>query len=108
MSGIKYLLDTNIIIGMFERNPAVINLFKENNTAITECAYSSITRMELLGFPDITQHEIKIISALLEQMTYIGVDGKVEDKTIHLKQQHRIKLPDAIILEKSVEFIPAK
>ncbi len=104
MNGVKYLLDTNIIIGMYERNLAVINLFKENMTAITECAYSSITRMELLGFPDITQREIKIISLLLEQMTYIGVDRNIEDKTIHLKQQHRIKLPDAIILATSITY----
>jgi predicted nucleic acid-binding protein len=55
-----------------------------------------------LGFSDITQHEIKIISALLEQMTYLGIDRTIEDKTIHLKQQHRIKLPDAIILATSI------
>ena len=54
--------------------------------------------MELLGFPSITSHEIKIISALLQKMTQISIDRAIEDKTIALKQQHRIKLPDAIIL----------
>ncbi len=31
-------------------------------------------------------------------MTQISIDRTIEDKTITLKQQHRIKLPDAIIL----------
>ncbi len=98
MNGIKYLLDTNIIIGMYKRSPKVISLFKDKRTAINECAYSSITRMELLGFPEISAPEIKIITALLNQMTCFRVDLAIEDKTISLRQQHRIKLPDAIIL----------
>jgi len=47
MNGIKYLLDTTIIIGKYEHNPTVINLFNTNHISIDQCAYSSITRMEL-------------------------------------------------------------
>lgn len=54
--------------------------------------------MEVLGFTGITAHEINIISALLKQMPLIQIDGTIENKTIALKQQHKIKLPDAIIL----------
>lgn len=102
MSGIKYLLDTNIIIGMYERSPDVISLFENKHTVINECAYSSVTRMELLGFPEISANEIKIISALLSQMTQLSIDRTIEDKTIDLKQQHRIKLPDALILATAI------
>jgi len=102
MNGIKYLLDTNIIIGMYEHNPTVIKLFNTNHISIDQCAYSSITRMELLGFPDISQNEIKIISVLLKQISQLGIDRTTEDKTISLKQQHRIKLPDAIILATAI------
>ena len=102
MSGIKYLLDTNIIIGMYEHSADVIRLFECKYIAIDECAYSSITRMELLGFPAITTNEIKIISSLLSQMTQLNIERTIEDKTIHLKQQHRIKLPDAIILATAI------
>jgi len=31
-------------------------------------------------------------------MTHLTINRAIEDKTINLKQQHRIKLPDAIIL----------
>ena len=97
MNGIKYLLDTNIIIGMYEHNQAVIQLFQSNNATLSECAYSAITRMELLGFPNITENEIQFISDLLKQMTHIGIDQAVEETTIQLKQQYRMKLPDAMI-----------
>lgn len=102
MSGIKYLLDSNIIIGMYEHSPVVYDLFNTKEATINECAFSSVTRMELLGFPAITQSEISIISALLAQMTGLGIDRIIEDKTIELKQQHRIKLPGAIILATSI------
>jgi len=102
MSGIKYLLDTNIIIGMYERSPAVITLLQNKQTRISECAYSSVTRMELLGFPAITTNEIKIISSLLKQMTQLSINRATEDTTISLKQRHRIKLPDALILATAI------
>ena len=96
MNGIKCLLDTNIILGIVKGNVGAVSKLK--GLDLKNCAFSSITRMELLGFPGITPHEVKIISALLKQMPQISIDRAIEDKTIHLKQQHRIKLPDAIIL----------
>lgn len=79
MSGIKYLLDTNIIIGMYERNPEVISLFKSKQASINECAFSSVTRMELLGFPEISADEINIISSLLNQMNHLTINRAIED-----------------------------
>ncbi len=97
MSGIKYLLDTNIIIGMYQQNSRVVELFKNKKATIDECAFSSVTRMELLGFPSITETEKKAISTLLKLMTHCRIDEAVEESTIIIKQQCRIKLPDAII-----------
>ncbi|NOR70428.1 MAG: PIN domain-containing protein [Methylomarinum sp.] len=96
MNGIKYLLDTNIILGVVAGNYAAG--IKLKGIDLENCAFSSVTRMELLGFPNITQNEIKIISSLLSQMSQLTIQRTIEDKTINLKQQHRIKLPDAIIL----------
>ncbi len=96
MNGIKFLLDTNIILGIVKGNADVVTKLK--GLDLKNCAYSSITRMELLGFPRITVDEIEVISALLKQMSNITINDAIEDKTISLKQQHRIKLPDAIIL----------
>ena len=96
MNGIKCLLDTNIILGLIKGNLDAGTKLKELN--LKNCAFSSVTRMELLGFPGITQHEINIITALLSQMTQFSIDRIIEDKTIELKQEHKLKLPDAVIL----------
>lgn len=100
MNGIKCLLDTNIILGVVKGNVDAVS--KLSGFELKNCAFSSVTRMELLGFNGITPHEIKIISALLGQMTQISLDRAIEDKTIDLKRQHRMKLPDAIILATAI------
>lgn len=97
MSGIKYLLDTNIIIGLYQRNPAVLDLLKTKRIKIDECAYSSITRMELLGYPAITREDIETIESLLIRMTYLAVIPGIEDKAIGIRRNLQMKLPDAII-----------
>ncbi len=99
---LRYLLDTNIIIGMYEHNQTVFELFKNRRVALDECAYSSITRMELLGYTGISDHEASVISSLLDRMKHIPIDRYIEDKAIILKQQNKMKLPDTIILATSL------
>jgi len=52
MSGIKFLLDTNYILGLLKSQPVVLEELALRQIGIGECAYSAITRIELLGFPD--------------------------------------------------------
>jgi predicted nucleic acid-binding protein len=62
-----------------------------------ECAYSAITRIELLGFPEISREEESLIRQKLERLTYLPLSRAVEDVTISLRQTRKIKLPDAVI-----------
>lgn len=71
MNGISYLLDTNIIIGLLKGNPEAVILTQGINLSI--CAFSAITRMELLGFVGISDYEEQTIKALLKRMSYLGV-----------------------------------
>lgn len=97
MSGIKYLLDTNIIIGMYQKSSAVLALLADKNISINECAYSSITKMELLSFPAITESEIAAINSLLGRMLYINISDKIEELAIAFRRLHKTRLPDSII-----------
>jgi len=97
MSGNKYLLDTNIIIGMYQRSPAVLALLADKDIIINECAYSSITKMELLSFPTITESETTAINSLLDRMAYLSIDDKIEELAIKFRRTHKTKLPDSII-----------
>ena len=98
MNGVKYLLDTNILIGMYKHLPDVRNLLNASSATTANCGYSAITRMELLSYPGITQAEITALQNLLAKLTYLPLTMAIEDATISLRRAHRVKLPDAIIV----------
>lgn len=69
MSGIKYLLDTNFILGLLKATPEVLAIVTERDLLASNCAYSAVTRMELLGYPNITSDEERLISDRLSKFT---------------------------------------
>ena len=97
MSGVKYLLDTNFILGMLKSTPEVLAMVRNAGLMAHQCAYNAVTRMELLGDPDITSEEDALIRQRLAQFTYLAISTVIEDKAIALRQSRRIKLPDALI-----------
>jgi predicted nucleic acid-binding protein len=97
MSGVKFLLDTNYILGLLKSQPAVLEELALRKIGISECAYSAITRIELLGFQEISREEESLIRQKLERLTYLPLSRAIEDVTINLRQTRKIKLPDAVI-----------
>jgi predicted nucleic acid-binding protein len=97
MSGIKYLLDTNFVLGLLKATPEVVDLVTTRDLMASSCAYSAVTRMELLGYSGITDDEEKLISARLANFTYLPITAEVEDVAITLRRSRKVKLPDAII-----------
>ena len=96
-SGVKFLLDTNVILGMLKASVEVLALLETRLLAADECAYSAVTRMELLGFPAIQPWEEVLIRATLDKLRYLPIDRAVEDRAIQLRRLRRVKLPDALI-----------
>ncbi len=103
MNGIKYLLDTNIIIGLFARNPAVLDLLKTRQVKTHECAYNAITRMELLSYPAITVSDKLTLESFLSCMTYLAITQDIENETIQFRLNNKTKLPDAIIAATAIQ-----
>lgn len=97
MSGNKYLLDTNFILGMLKSDPIVLAQLSSRQLHVGECSYSAITRMELLGFHNITREEDSLIRLKLDRLTYLPLTSNIENVVIELRQSRKIKLPDAII-----------
>ncbi len=62
-----------------------------------ECAYSAVTRVELLGFPGLLPDEETLIRSRLAQFGYLAITVAVEDTAIQIRQTRRVKLPDALI-----------
>lgn len=97
MNGIKYLLDTNCILGLLKATPEVLEMVSLRTLLASECAYSAVTRMELLGYPGITAAEERLIGDRLSKFTYRAITIEIEDVAIALRRARKVKLPDAII-----------
>lgn len=97
MSGIEFLLDTNFILGLLQRNDRVMEIVANRNILAGSCAVSAITRMELLGFPGITLYEEQLIRERLTELQYAPLTREIENIVITIRRTRKIKLPDAII-----------
>lgn len=78
-------------------SPDVLNLLQPHGLTARQCAYSVITRIELLGFPGITSNEDALIRQRLEKFTCLPLVPEVEDMAILLRRTRKVKLPDALI-----------
>ncbi len=97
MSGIKFLLNTNFILAILNEQDSVVQLMSNRAIDDADCAYSSITRIELLSFPKITYQDIDIIDSFLSRLQYIPFSLEIENAAILIRRQYKLKLPDAII-----------
>jgi predicted nucleic acid-binding protein len=97
MNGIKYLLDTNFILGLLKATPEVLATVTDLDLSASSCAYSAVTRMELLGYPNITSDEELLIADRLSNFTYLPTSSELENLAIALRRTRRLKLPDALI-----------
>jgi len=91
--GQKYLIDTNVILDfMGGKLPAKSSLFLAQ-IIDNQINISAISKIELLGF-------IKVEQILIDTVSFsviYHIDDEIIDKTIALRKNYRIKLPDAII-----------
>ena len=97
MSGIKFLLDTNFVLAILNEQDSVVQLMSNRAIDDADCAYSSITRIELLSFPKITSQDIDIIDSFLGRLQYIPFSLEIENAAILIRRQYKLKLPDAVI-----------
>lgn len=91
MSGNNYLLDTNILVYALKGIPSVTPYFEEN------CFISVITEIEIIGVEGLSRKELTIRQTAVDFCTIIPLTNTIKTETIRLKQQFKIKLPDAII-----------
>ncbi|WP_163329242.1 type II toxin-antitoxin system VapC family toxin [Desulfurobacterium thermolithotrophum] len=98
MNGKKgYLFDTNILI-YFLAGKLPENVVEEIENILEQSFYISvITKLEILGWKGHTEETFKETKSFIENAVIIGLEDKIVDKSISLRRQRKIKLPDAII-----------
>jgi predicted nucleic acid-binding protein len=97
VTGTVNLLDTNIVIGLLDERPQVLQLKARFNFTFETIAISQITRIELLSFWNLGPVEEQKIRSFLAACRVLPVDDAVEAATIALRRRTPLKLPDAII-----------
>ncbi|MDA0265549.1 MAG: type II toxin-antitoxin system VapC family toxin [Cyanobacteria bacterium] len=96
MSGNRYVLDTNAIVALLQGNLAVAQLLQ----GAEWIGISVISQIEFLVFSGLTAGDKALFQQFLERVEVINLasdNTALIDTIIALRQQHRIKLPDAII-----------
>lgn len=97
----KYLLDTCTLIGLQKQTPESFNLLSQKGVYLSECAISVITYIEFVGFYGVDNQTCKQLTHIANQFTQYSLDDTddtIRDKAIAIRQKHKIKLPDALIL----------
>lgn len=102
MSGIEYLLDTNMVIGLLKAHAPAVTLAEDAGLTLDKAGVSQISRMELLGYPGLTEAEEQAIREFLAACRIIYLDERVEAETIRLRRGGSFKLPDAIIVASAI------
>ena len=97
MNGNRFLADTNTLIYLLDKHPALQPLLE------SEWLFSFITEIELLGKPGITSSEVKQVRSLLSACIKVPHTEAINLTAIVLKQSYKIKIPDAIIASTAIE-----
>ncbi|GHT62339.1 ribonuclease VapC [Bacteroidia bacterium] len=98
MNGINFLLDTNAVIYIMQGNPHVRHFTLSENIAV-----SIITEMELLAKDPVNAIEKEVVSKILKDCHVFDIDLFIEKKAIEIKQQNKVKLPDAIVAATAIQ-----
>ncbi|OGH70042.1 MAG: hypothetical protein A3C90_02580 [Candidatus Magasanikbacteria bacterium RIFCSPHIGHO2_02_FULL_51_14] len=91
------VLDTNAIIYYLQDDKKAVRVIEKLRRSENVIAISTITEMELLSFPGLTDAELLRISVWLNELFIVPVESSVAREAAKLKRENRIKTPDAII-----------
>lgn len=92
MSGVKVLLDTNIILYFLNGDKTLADFLEDK-----ELYVSVISEMELLSYKEITNEEVEQVREFLSQCNIVNIIPSLKAETIALRRKYGNKLPDSII-----------
>ena len=96
--GITYLWDTNTVIYYLQRQfPSAAEKFMDNLLLAAPPCISAITEIELLCWKTATEKDWEVLRNFINEVLVIELERPIKLKTADIRQQHKIKLPDAII-----------
>jgi|SRR6185312_9524415 len=96
--GIKFLWDTNTAIYYLQRQfPASAEQFMDGILKEFQPCISAITEIELLCWRTANENDLAVLNSFIFDSVVFELEKDIKAKTVALRKNHRIKLPDAII-----------
>ncbi len=96
MNGNRYLLDTNAIVALLQGEMFLVQLLQNADWV----GISLISQIEFLVFSGLSQSDRDLFQQFLQRVEVIGLaasDNLLIESIIEIRQQYRLKLPDAMI-----------
>ncbi|MDO4699810.1 MAG: PIN domain-containing protein [Moraxella sp.] len=99
MNGVKFLLDSCFIIGWYARKDIAFDLIKQHDLQFESCAYSVISYAKVIDFGHISEQDEHNLRMLFGRLGgRLALTDNIIETTITLRKNHKMKLPDALIL----------
>ena len=92
MRGNSFLLDTNIILYLLDGKSELAEILDGTTVYI-----SFVSELELLTYKGLTGSERENISLLLNEFVIVDINSDIKLKTIDIRSESNLKLPDSII-----------
>ena len=92
-----YLLDTNVVINFLDASLPKPGMQLLNGIVDDKPCVSIITKIEALGFNFRSANEQDTMEAFISGSTVLDIDNEIVNKTIEIRKNIKIALPDAII-----------
>ena len=99
--GVRFLLDTNSIVALLNANMQLIKLIENAD----ELYISVINELEFKSFSNISQQDVALFNefaAGINVIDLIASNQGLKSKVIEMRNQYRLKLPDAIIAASAI------
>jgi len=96
MNGKRYLLDTNAVVALLRGHAPLLALLRPAEWV----GISVISQIEFLAFPGLTPPDRAALEAFTQRAEVVGLTAEnrpLIDAIVALRQEQRLKLPDAII-----------
>lgn len=96
MNGNRYLLDTNAIVALLQGEMFLVQLLQNADWV----GISLISQIEFLIFSGLSQSDRDLFQQFLQRVEVIGLvasDSPLIESIVEIRQQYRLKLPDAMI-----------
>ncbi len=99
MSGDNIVVDTSLIINLFNGVEEVLPFISDRNLFV-----SIISEIEVLSFPGLKPAAKQLLKAFLSECYIVDIEPSIKELTIDIRSKSKIKLPDAVIAATAIYF----